>query len=394
MVRGIGKVTVGMVVGTVVALVGGAVALAAPAQADTALSTSSSLSASSLSASSAAGSTPSSTAGSTGSVGSLVAAAEQASAVGSAPAISAQASAAAEAANTAVTRYWTPQRLAAATPDPAPTGKAMAGTGQAATTQAPTGATPQASTDQANTDQTAGSGQSQQGRTTPAPIPNLTAAHFDGVPDVGTLAHTVDGSDHFCTASVVASPRLDLIITAAHCIYGATNVAFIPQYHLGVRPFGTWAVSQVFVDPRWAADRDTDADFAIAVVQPQDGLEIQQVVGANGLAIDMGYANRVTVIGYPDTSEDPVNQPVTCTNFTSAWPDVPNTVEFECHGYWDGTSGSPFLLYYDPRTGEGITNGVIGGYDAGGPNEYLSCTTYFGPAVASLYWTALTEQQQ
>jgi V8-like Glu-specific endopeptidase len=217
-----------------------------------------------------------------------------------------------------------------------------------------------------------------------------TATHFSGVPTVGVLAHTTAGVDHFCTASVIASPHQDLIITAAHCIYGMTGVVFIPEYHNGIRPYGSWAVSTVFVDPRWAADRDQDADFAIAVVKPRHGKRIQQVVGADGLAVDQGLRNRTTIIGYPNVVDDPADRPIGCTTETTPLAGYRDQVEFECHGYYDGTSGGPWLLHYDPRTGRGVTDGVIGGWDEGGPNEYESTTSYFGQDVLVLYRRAVS----
>src|ERR1700746_2553952 len=58
---------------------------------------------------------------------------------------------------------------------------------------------------------------------TPALAPGATPSApppLVDTPRVGALfAHDASG-DHFCTASVVASPQHDLLITAAHCIHG------------------------------------------------------------------------------------------------------------------------------------------------------------------------------
>ena len=220
----------------------------------------------------------------------------------------------------------------------------------------------------------------------PAAIP--TATHFNGIPSVGTLAHKANGSDHFCSASVVASPHEDLIITAAHCVYGATGVVFIPGYHQGAEPYGAWTVGSIYVDPRWAATRDIDADFAIAVVKPLHGKRLQQVTGADRLLINQPTSERVTIIGYPDLKYDAHNQPISCTARTTKLSGD-SGLEFLCHGYYDGTSGSPWLVGYNPKTRTGDINGVIGGWDQGGPNEYTSSTSYFGTDVRNLYDTAV-----
>jgi len=48
---------------------------------------------------------------------------------------------------------------------------------------------------------------------------------------------------HFCTASVVASPAGDLVLTAAHCVTGPSlaDVVFAPGYANGKFPHGLWA---------------------------------------------------------------------------------------------------------------------------------------------------------
>src|SRR6516162_6297864 len=65
---------------------------------------------------------------------------------------------------------------------------------------------------------------------------------FAGTPAVGALFTTSAGKlgRHFCTASVVNSPAGDLVITAAHCVSGTSNVAFVPGYDRGATPYGVW----------------------------------------------------------------------------------------------------------------------------------------------------------
>ena len=91
--------------------------------------------------------------------------------------------------------------------------------------------------------------------------------YFNGVPTVGALFFTTGTQAHFCTASVVNSARLDLLLTAAHCVYGssgyATNVAYVPQWHQGVSPYGAWAVRSITVAAGWQQSQDPNLDFAI-----------------------------------------------------------------------------------------------------------------------------------
>ena len=56
--------------------------------------------------------------------------------------------------------------------------------------------------------------------------------HFAGLPPVGALFASADytGSTaaHFCTATVIDSPAGDLVLTAAHCVAGASQGAYTP----------------------------------------------------------------------------------------------------------------------------------------------------------------------
>jgi V8-like Glu-specific endopeptidase len=203
---------------------------------------------------------------------------------------------------------------------------------------------------------------------------------------VGTVGALFDGTgDHFCTASVISSPRGNLLITAAHCIHGGrsedyrTDLAFVPGYHDGVRPYGTWSVTAAFVDPQWAANSDPDLDVGFLTVAPQDGRQIAEVVGANRLATNQGFTNIVKVIGYPNDQQ----RPIACTNHTVMHSS--SQMRFDCDGYADGTSGSPWLANYDPEMGTGDVIGVIGGYDQGGSTPDISYTAYFNADVQHLY---------
>ncbi len=273
--------------------------------------------------------------------------------------------------------YWTPERMAAVAPAHRPTLAAgaepssMGTKGESADVDALTLAEP---TSPAEPIEPAASSPSE--------------TDFGGVPIEGALFSSDGAGDHFCSGSVVASPHKNLIITAAHCVTGRTNIAFVPKYDQGKRPFGTWAVTGFTVDARFVATRDIDLDFAFGKVAPLHGKNIENVVGANGLKINQGFINRVTVIGYPNLDQHPSDRPITCTNTTSRWRDYKYQVEFDCKGYPDGTSGSPWLLDFDRRTGRGYTNGVIGGWNEGGPNNDISTTSYFDHDIAHLYAVA------
>lgn len=216
----------------------------------------------------------------------------------------------------------------------------------------------------------------------------LEGSAFGGLPQVGAIFSLSDGSPsgHFCSGSVVASPAGDVVVTAAHCVYSSsdgsylTDIAFVPGYHDGQDPYGVWTPSKIIVDPRWMDDADPDYDVAFLIVG-QDGSDrrIQDEVGADALGIGASPAALTRVVGYPETTE----QPLSCTNFTK--PFSATQLEFDCAGFPDGTSGGPFLTGVDPVTGLGTVVGVIGGYEEGGDTPDVSYSVAFGDAVAQLF---------
>ncbi len=205
-------------------------------------------------------------------------------------------------------------------------------------------------------------------------------------PRVGALFVHEPGGNHFCTASSVTSPGKDLLITAAHCVSGGTDggsrqdLVFIPGYRDGLAPYGVWAVRKVFVAPQWARASDPAFDVGFVVLAPNDGRNIEDVIGANKLAIDSsGYVHLIRVTGYPDSAASPV----TCFTWTAE--QSATQLRMECAGFSGGTSGSPWLDQFSPQTRDGTIIGVIGGYQEGGNTDAVSYSAYLGPEVGALY---------
>jgi V8-like Glu-specific endopeptidase len=250
------------------------------------------------------------------------------------------------AAQRAARAFWTPSRMAAATPAP----------NEAAASPAvgPPPGTP-------------------------------TARLFNGVPTVGALFFTNGSALHFCTASVVDSTTKNLVLTAAHCVYPgayAKNIEFVPGFHSGHRPYGAWVVKQIFVAAGWVRRQDQNLDFAFLAVTPPGGRPLQQVTGGLQLGIDRPYRRPIEVIGYNSTDR----RPVECA--THSFEFRPDQMEFYCHGFRDGTSGGPWIVRYNSRNGSGVVIGVIGGYQQGGHYEWASYSAYFGQPALALYLKA------
>ncbi|MFB7380698.1 trypsin-like serine peptidase [Kitasatospora purpeofusca] len=199
---------------------------------------------------------------------------------------------------------------------------------------------------------------------------------------IGTLSvHTSEGP-RACTASVVRSPRRNLLVTAAHCVQSRRiglldGLVFTPGYRNGYSPYGSWPVESVTVDPHWETDDDPEYDVAFVTVRPVNGRQVEDAVGGNPLGTDQGFGLAVSVTGYPNERDEPI----TCSGLTAS--QSPTQERFDCGGYTDGTSGSPWL------TTNGRVIGVIGGYQEGGATPETSYSVTFDERVAELYQQAL-----
>ena len=206
--------------------------------------------------------------------------------------------------------------------------------------------------------------------TNPPAAPGATgrAAPPKAASPVGALF--ANGS-HFCTASVVHSGAGDLVLTAAHCV--EDGMTFAPGYHDGVAPLGMWTVTRVAVAEGWTSSADPDLDFAFLTVrQAGNANSLESLTGANVLGTNRGFDHRITLTGYPDTTDSPV----VCEGTTTRSDTYQMRVA--CPGFPDGTSGGPWVT-------DGAVIGVIGGYQLGGDTPDVSYSAYFDDDIAKLY---------
>ncbi|MFB0620282.1 FG-GAP-like repeat-containing protein [Streptomyces sp. AGS-58] len=240
----------------------------------------------------------------------------------------------------AAMRFWTPERMAAAT-DPA--GRPAPPKGLPAVGQQHS-------------------------------VVGITGQHFKGIKSVGTIFSTDKGlKGHRCTASVVRSGGHNLILTAGHCV--GSKSMFVPMYDHGKtaakQPLGVWAIDKWFRDKKYASDKskNSDLDYAFASLKPNGGKKVQDVVGgANTLARTPGYANRVTVIGYPGFAHNPQDTPIRCSNIYTTALSGYYQMQIFCGGMWGGVSGGPFFSHLDASGNTGTIIGNVGGFLQGGPD--------------------------
>jgi hypothetical protein len=201
----------------------------------------------------------------------------------------------------------------------------------------------------------------------------VIATPVDPDPRVGALF--LSGSDlHACTGSVLHSAAGNLVLTAAHCLSAGAPVRFVPGFARNAAPENFWTVEALYLDPRWLANRDPQADYAIVRVSRPAGGSVEALVGS---ALSLGAApargSQVTVVAYPAGVG---GLPIGCQTGTGlsdgGYPELP------CAGLVDGTSGAPWI------SGSTVT-GVIGGLHGGGCAENLSYSSPFDEHIADLF---------
>ncbi|OBB25151.1 trypsin [Mycolicibacterium peregrinum] len=208
---------------------------------------------------------------------------------------------------------------------------------------------------------------------TPAAASALSQAGVESVtPDrrVGAL-FLGDTTTHTCSGSVLATPTADLILTAAHCLLDGVDTTFVPGFGAGAGD--TWHVSSVYLDSRWLADQDPQADYAIVRVT---GDSTASLLAESGGGLTLGSApaagSPVTVTGYPMGEG---GSPMACRGVTA--PSLQGFPALACAGVTDGFSGAPWV------SGSTVT-GLVGGLDGGGCDDDVSYSPRFDDRIARL----------
>jgi V8-like Glu-specific endopeptidase len=106
-----------------------------------------------------------------------------------------------------------------------------------------------------------------------------------------------------CSGTAINTPSKSMVLTAGHCVVlegvTASRISFVPAYDHGIRPFGTFDVSTVYVMPAWRHGENPDFDVAALKVEPNHLGDLTDVVGARGFAASRSRSADFEIYGYP-----------------------------------------------------------------------------------------------
>jgi V8-like Glu-specific endopeptidase len=211
----------------------------------------------------------------------------------------------------------------------------------------------------------------------------------DVVKTTGRVFFKMDGRDASCSGDAVTSDNGSTVMTAGHCVkYQGkwhTDWVFVPGYHDGEAPHGKWSATKTLTTPQWEASEDMNFDVGAAVVGPQDGKKLTDVVGGQGLNFNADYNTEMHSFGFPAADPYDGEKLIYCSGTT--FQDVLLTKD---HGLscnmTGGSSGGPWFTEFDEATGKGMQASVNSFGYTFLPNTMFG--PYFGEDAKKLYETA------
>ncbi|MFD0659160.1 trypsin-like serine peptidase [Thermocatellispora tengchongensis] len=207
----------------------------------------------------------------------------------------------------------------------------------------------------------------------------------------GRVFLTLNGADFVCSASTVRSASKDVVITAGHCVKDgagawAENWTFVPGYHEGAKPYGSYTARRLFVAGPWARQADDDHDVAMVALNSDGGRHVADAVGAQEISFAPVRGAQTYGFGFP--AEPPYDGERLYYCAGRPRPDPYGGTEDQGLGckLTAGASGGPWLTGFDPRTGHGTITSVSSFKYLDDPNTMYGPT--FGPSTRELFATA------
>lgn len=269
----------------------------------------------------------------------------------------------------AVLRFWTKERMKAATPLDMPgDAQAVRETARAVARQLPgKAARPVASRFSAARD------------LNKVPVTNFSVTN-------GKLFIGGYESGSWCSASAVNTPSKRVLFTAGHCVHSGrggdwlANLVFVPRYNsrnADPDPVGRFQAYRLRTFNSWINDSNLNRDVGwVTTFSGGDwGARVVDTVGGHGMAYNGGTEFDVSIFGYPSNRDNG-------RRMWACWGTAKDSSIFDDRSkigcdFGPGSSGGPWLWQYSNTTGQGYVRSVMSTVDGAGVNR----GPYFDTAV-------------
>ncbi|GAB3977843.1 hypothetical protein V1634_13435 [Plantactinospora veratri] len=203
----------------------------------------------------------------------------------------------------------------------------------------------------------------------------------------GKVLYQHNGGLWHCSGVVVSTEARNTVFTAGHCVHegsgGAwqnTNWTFIPDYYYGDRPLGTWTARELWSLNGWINDGDRAYDVGVAVMHLNAGQRLADVTGSQGIRINGPTTPSVWHFGFPLNSPFDGEDLITCDGATSRRYIITGDLKLACT-IQGGGSGGAWLADFNGDSGYTIS---VNSYHVGNDLTQIY-GPYFGDGVSNLY---------
>ncbi|WP_328497917.1 hypothetical protein OHS59_38345 [Streptomyces sp. NBC_00414] len=175
-----------------------------------------------------------------------------------------------------------------------------------------------------------------------APRETITVADPSGKKAVPNLTGVglLQSNSGSCTAVVVAGGRGNIIATNAHCVSEKTGLRFMPQYHAGQTPVGSFPIYSFTTINGWTSGGYGDVSFAV-VGKNASGQMLSSVAHPSGITFNGPKSGNIDFYGYDASGTLYLrceNQPTASSTSSSS------VLKTACKSV-PGASGGPWFEY-------------------------------------------------
>ncbi|MFI6070262.1 trypsin-like serine peptidase [Actinoplanes sp. NPDC051343] len=183
----------------------------------------------------------------------------------------------------------------------------------------------------------------------------------------GKVFFSNNSGTYACSGDAVNSGNRSVVATAGHCVVDANtgevyrNWVFIPGYHSGSRPYGTFTARSLHWMSQRIGNSDPTWDAAFATMSALNGRSLVDTVGGEGIGFDQSPGQYVYSFGYGGSDAEGNGERLNWCAGTEAFEGG-----HPGGGIWGidciqtgGSSGGPFLQNFNTSNGIGTQTGNI-----------------------------------